>query len=117
MKRWLFICAVLALMTVSPAVLKTQPAMQTAPGCSLQSASTAQLLLQVPPTHEKTPQSLSVVHDPGQVAAHWPAMQVSVAWQELVSVCVHATHVPLATSQTWCIGSHAAQSALEAQLI
>ena len=29
MKRWLFVCAVLALMTVSPAVLQTRPAMQS----------------------------------------------------------------------------------------
>ena len=41
MKRWLFICVVFALMTVSPAVLKTQPAMQTGTSSRAAAASTA----------------------------------------------------------------------------
>jgi len=40
-------------------------------------------------------------------------VQTSVAWQLEVSFAVQATHAPMFVSQTWCIGSHAAQSALE----
>ena len=38
-------------------------------------------------------------------------------WQALVSFAVHATQAPTLVSQTWCIGSHARQSAFVEQLI
>src|SRR5688500_9593511 len=47
MKRWLFVCSVLALMTVSPAVLQTRPAMQsgTAPQAAAGPSAEAQQAL------------------------------------------------------------------------
>jgi hypothetical protein len=43
--------------------------------------------------------------------------QRSVDWQAELSCAVHATHALVAASQTWCMGSHAAQSALVLHLI
>jgi hypothetical protein len=60
---------------------------------------------------------LSLVQLLTHLAEHESLTQESEVWHELVSPEVHATHFPIAPSQTWCIGSQAAQSALTTQSI
>jgi len=69
-----------------------------------------QALAWTPPASH-LPQSLSWVQLLGHLSSHLPV--VPQAWlpvHEAVFPVMHATHLPAAVSQTWCIGSQAEQS-------
>jgi len=57
--------------------------------------------------------SSSVVHALGHLGTQVSPRHRSVVWHAPVSLVVHATHALVIVSQTWCIGSHAMQSALD----
>jgi hypothetical protein len=69
------------------------------------------------PATPHDPHSSSLAHVAGHSARHAPSMHTLFVGHSLVFSAVHPTHVPDATSQTWCCGSHAAQSLSTAHAI